>query len=50
MEKVIIRKAVLEDLISIQRLNDNLFDLEFNNFDDTLKREWTLEKRGTRIF
>ena len=50
MEKVIIRKAVLEDLISIQKLNDNLFDLEFNNFDDTLKREWALEKEGQEYF
>ena len=46
MEKVIVRKASLEDLTSIQKLNDNLFDLEFNNFDDTLKREWALEKEG----
>lgn len=50
MEKVIIRKAGLEDLTSIQRLNDNLFDLEFNNFDDTLKREWALEKEGQEYF
>lgn len=50
MEKVIIRKAVLEDLISIQKLNDNLFDLEFNNFDDTLKIEWALEKEGQEYF
>lgn len=50
MEKVIIRKAGLEDLTSIQKLNDNLFDLEFNNFDDTLKREWALEKDGKEYF
>ena len=50
MEKVIIRKAGLEDLISIQKLNDNLFYLEFNNFDDTLKREWALEKEGQEYF
>ena len=50
MEKVIIRKAGLEDLTSIQKLNDNLFDLEFNNFDDTLKREWALEKDGQEYF
>lgn len=50
MEKVIIRKAGLEDLTSIQKLNDNLFDLEFNNFDDTLKREWALEKEGQEYF
>lgn len=50
MEKVIIRKAELADLNSIQKLNDNLFDLEFNNFDDTLKREWALEKEGQEYF
>lgn len=50
MEKVIIRKVELKDLISIQKLNDNLFDLEFNNFDDTLKREWALEKEGQEYF
>ena len=50
MEKVIIRKAGLEDLTSIQKLNDNLFDLEFNNFDNTLKREWALEKEGQEYF
>ena len=50
MEKVIIRKAGIEDLTSIQKLNDNLFDLEFNNFDNTLKREWALEKEGQEYF
>ena len=50
MEKVIIRKAELADLNSIQKLNDNLFDLEFNNYDDTLKREWALEKEGQDYF
>lgn len=50
MEKIIIRKASLEDLSSIQQLNDNLFDLEFNNFDDTLKLGWALEKDGKEYF
>ena len=50
MEKVIIRKANLDDLVSIQNLNNNLFDLEFNNFDDTLKTGWPLEKEGEEYF
>ena len=50
MKKVIIRKAGLEDLTSIQKLNNNLFDLEFNNFDDTLKLGWALEKDGREYF
>ena len=35
MEKVIIRKATIEDLSSIQELNNSLFELEYENFDDT---------------
>lgn len=50
MEKINIRKATLQDLKSIQILNDNLFDLEFNNFDDTIKRDWALEKEGKEYF
>lgn len=50
MEKVIIRKANLEDLNAIQELNNNLFELEFNNFDDTLKVGWPFEKEGTEYF
>lgn len=38
MEEIYIRKANINDLNSIQVLNNNLFDLEFNNFDDTLKQ------------
>ena len=50
MEKVIIRKAKLEDLTFIQELNNNLFDLEVNNFDDTLKLGWPFEKEGKEYF
>ena len=50
MEKVIIRKANLEDLTSIQELNNKLFDLEYNNFDDTLKVGWPFEKEGKEYF
>ena len=37
MEKIIIRKATIEDLVSIQELNNSLFELEYENFDDTLQ-------------
>ncbi len=50
MENILIRKANLEDLKCIQELNNKLFDLEFNNFDDTLKLNWPLEKEGKEYF
>lgn len=50
MEKVIIRKATINDLNSIQELNNSLFDLELNNFDDTLKQGWPFEKEGQDYF
>jgi len=50
MENIIIRKANIEDLIKVQELNNNLFELEFNNFDDTLKVGWPFEKEGKEYF
>jgi len=50
MEKINVRKATLQDLASIQELNNNLFDLEYNNFDDTLKVGWTFEEEGKEYF
>ena len=50
MEKVIIRKADLKDLDKVQELNNKLFELEFNNFDDTLKTGWPFEKEGQDYF
>ena len=50
MKKVLVRKANLEDLNAIQELNNNLFELEFNNFDDTLKVGWPFEKEGKEYF
>lgn len=50
MENIIIRKAILKDLDSIQKLNNSLFDLEFNEFDNTLNRGWSFEKEGKEYF
>ena len=50
MEKIIIRKATIEDLVSIQELNNSLFELEYENFDDTLKKEWPFQKEGKEYF
>lgn len=50
MEKIIIRKATREDLVSIQELNNSLFELEYENFDNTLKKGWPFEKEGKEYF
>ena len=48
--KINIRIANINDLIYIQELNNSLFELEFNNFDDTLKVGWPFEKEGKKYF
>ena len=50
MKNILIRKADLADLKPIQELNNKLFDLEFNNFDDTLKLNWALDNEGKEYF
>lgn len=50
IKNIIIRKATLEDLNSIQNLNNNLFELEYKNFDDTLKLGWPFEEDGRKYF
>ena len=50
MENIIIRKANMEDLKDIQTLNNKLFELEYYNFDDTLKLNWPFENEGTEYF
>ena len=45
-----IRRANLEDLKYIQTLNNSLFELEYNNYDDTLKLNWPLENEGKEYF
>lgn len=48
--KIDIRKANMNDLIHIQKLNNSLFDLEYNNYDSTLKLGWPFEKDGEEYF
>lgn len=48
--KINIRKANMNDLIHIQNLNNSLFDLEYNNYDSTLKLGWPFEKDGEEYF
>ena len=50
MENIIIRKANMEDLKDIQTLNNKLFELEYYNFDDTLKLNWPFENDGKEYF
>lgn len=45
-----IRKANINDLKEIQNLNNLLFELEYNNYDNTLKLVWPLEKEGEEYF
>ena len=42
MNNVIIRKATLEDLSTIQELNNSLFKLEKENYDPALVNDWPL--------
>ena len=44
MDNINIRKANMADLFEIQKLNKELFELEFNNFDSTLIVDWPLTK------
>lgn len=37
MIEIIIKKATIENLNEIQELNNQLFELEYNNFDSSLK-------------
>lgn len=48
--EIVIRKAEIEDLNIIQNLNNELFKLEYNNFDPSLKVGWPFEKDGEEYF
>ena len=50
MESVAIRKASLEDLEIIRKLNNNLFKLEKENYDPTLVENWPLSDSGKEYF
>lgn len=47
---IIIKRASIENLKEIQELNNQLFELEYNNFDHALKVGWSFEKEGTEYF
>lgn len=45
-----IRKANINDLEKIQKLNNDLFDLELNTCDPTLVKDWPFSKDGEEYF
>lgn len=45
-----IKKADITYLKDIQNLNNQLFELEYNNFDPALKVGWIFEEKGTNYF
>jgi len=50
MKNLLIRKADINDLSYIQELNNNLFDLELENYDPTLVRDWAISNDGKTYF
>lgn len=50
MNNLIIRKANINDLLRIQKLNRVLFELEYNNFDSTLDISWPMSNEGKDYF
>ncbi len=50
MDNINIRRANIDDLLHIQKLNKELFELEYNNFDKTLLENWPLTQEGKEYF
>lgn len=47
---MIIRKAELKDLQKVQELNNQLFELEIENYDKYLVKDWPLSNQGKKYF
>jgi len=47
---IIIKRASLDNIKEIQELNNQLFELEYNNFDSALRVGWPFEKDGEEYF
>ena len=50
MNDLIIRKATIDDLKDIINLNNKLFKLEKENYDNTLVEDWPLSEGGKEYF
>lgn len=48
--EIIIRKATINDLRDVLRLNFDLFKKEYKEFDKSLSLKWTYGRRGTEYF
>jgi N-acetylglutamate synthase-like GNAT family acetyltransferase len=47
---MVVRRASIDDLKVIQRLNNELFELELNGCDDSLVKDWPLTIDGEEYF
>lgn len=47
---MLIRRATIKDLKIIQQLNNELFELELENFDKYLIKDWPLSAEGAEYF
>lgn len=43
--EILVKKATTENLEDILKLNNQLFELEYNNFDSSLKVGYLLKKK-----
>ena len=50
MNEIKIRRAIIEDLEVIRKLNNTLFELEKENYDSTLIKDWPLTEDGKEYF
>lgn len=50
MDNILIRRATINDLQAIQKLNNSLFELEKENYDSTIVRGWPLSADGKNYF
>ena len=50
MDKIFVRKATLDDIDDIIKLNKTLFDLEYNNFDKTLNTNRPMSNEGINYY
>ena len=49
-ENIIIRKATIDDLDKVQKLNEKLFLREFKKFNKFLNMKWTFSEKGKKYF
>ena len=49
-ENIIIRKATIDDLDKVQKLNEKLFLREFKKFNKFLNVKWTFSEKGKKYF